>query len=227
MQQPSLGYVRARLKRGALALTVVSSAAAAHLASSGFLWAHETSMQAASAGAASPRLASSSDNRTSPITGWLIFCHRYPDECTVDPSQPAVIEMTSAIWQTVRTINQRVNRSIKAITDQEHWGVGDRWDYPADGYGDCEDFQLLKRKLLVRHGLPRRALRMTVVIDDEGLGHAVLMMRTTAGEFVLDNKRDAILPPDQTGYTYIKREGDTAAAWVSLGEPSPVATANQ
>lgn len=225
MREPSLGYLRARLRRGALALTVMSAAAAAHLASSGFLWAHETPSPVASAGdGLGPE---PSDNRTSPITGWLIFCHRFQDECTIDPSEPAMIEMTPAVWQAATTVNRRVNRSIKAITDQEHWGVGDRWDYPADGYGDCEDFQLLKRKLLVRQGLPRRALRMTVVIDDEGLGHAVLMMRTTAGDFILDNKRDAILPPKETGYTYIKREGDTGMAWIFLGAPSPVATANQ
>ena len=34
------------------------------------------------------------------------------------------------------------------MTDKAHWGVVDRWDFPDDGYGDCEDYQLLKRKLL-------------------------------------------------------------------------------
>ena len=41
----------------------------------------------------------------------------------------------------------------------------DRWDLPTTGYGDCEDMQLLKRKLLAERGLPRRAMRMTVVIN--------------------------------------------------------------
>jgi predicted transglutaminase-like cysteine proteinase len=53
----------------------------------------------------------------------------------------------------------------------EHWGVEDRWDFAEDGYGDCEDYQLIKRRELVKAGLPRRAFRMTVVNDEVGDGH--------------------------------------------------------
>ena len=28
------------------------------------------------------------------------------------------------------------------MTGLEHRGVVDRWDFPDDGYGDCEDYQL-------------------------------------------------------------------------------------
>src|SRR5215207_11705837 len=97
------------------------------------------------------------------------------------------------------TINRVVNQRIKPITDLKHWGVVDRWDYPDDGWGDCEDYQLLKRKLLAERGLPRRAMRMTVVQDDKGEGHAVLMVRTDRGDFILDNQRAAILPWTRTG----------------------------
>jgi predicted transglutaminase-like cysteine proteinase len=121
-----------------------------------------------------------------------------------------------------------VNKRIKPITDQEHWGVVDRWDFPNDGEGDCEDYQLLKRKILARAGLPRRAMRMTVVIDEEGQGHAVLTVRTSRGDFVLDNKHDAVLTWDQTPYTYVKRESQAGTGWVSLGGvASPTATANR
>jgi predicted transglutaminase-like cysteine proteinase len=69
---------------------------------------------------------------------------------------------------------------------------------------------------------------MTVVIDEEGAGHAVMMVRTTRGDFILDNKRNAILPWHKTGYAYIKREGDLGLAWASLGgRTSPTMTANQ
>ena len=54
--------------------------------------------------------------------------------------------------------------------------------------GDCEDFQLLKRRMLVERGLSRRAMRMTVVIDELGEGHAVLTVRTDRGDYILDNK---------------------------------------
>mgnify|MGYP002654042283 CR=1 FL=1 len=106
--------------------------------------------------------------------------------------------------------------------------VADRWDLAEDGSGDCEDFQLLKRHLLAKAGLPRRAMRMTVVIDEKGEGHAVLTLLTDRGDLVLDNKTSAVLPWHQTGYTFIKRESQDAIAWVSLGGlSSPATTANR
>lgn len=163
-----------------------------------------------------------------PITGWIRFCEQNPAECTVDPDEPATIELTTKDWQILNRINQQVNAAIKAKTDFDHWGVEDIWDFAEDGYGDCEDYQLVKRRKLVEAGYPRRALRMTVVIDEEGAGHAVMMVRTNRGDFILDNKRNAILPWHKTGYTYIKREGDEGTTWASLGgRTSPTMTANQ
>lgn len=163
-----------------------------------------------------------------PVSAWTDFCQRYAAECAVDTSEPAVITLTPALMKTLVAVNRRVNARIKPLTDQVHWGVVDRWDFPDDGYGDCEDYQLLKRRMLVERGLPRRALRMTVVIDEIGEGHAVLMVRTDRGDYILDNKTNAILAWQRTGYTYVKREGQDSLAWVSLnGVASPVTTANR
>ena len=64
----------------------------------------------------------------------------------------------------------------------------ERWNYPDDGYGDCEDYVLLKRRMLMQAGWPREALLITVVRDKKGDGHAVLTVKTNRGEFVLDNQ---------------------------------------
>jgi predicted transglutaminase-like cysteine proteinase len=163
-----------------------------------------------------------------PVQAWVDFCRRYPGECAVDTSEPAAVALTPRVWQAIVSVNRRVNQTVRPLTDQEHWGVPDRWDFPTDGYGDCEDYQLLKRRLLADAGLPRRAMRMTVVIDEKGEGHAVLMIRTNRGDIVLDNKTNAVLPWHETGYVYVKREGQTSTAWVSLGgATSPVMTANR
>ncbi len=53
---------------------------------------------------------------------------------------------------------------------------------------------------------------MTAVIDEQGQGHAVLMVLTDKGDFILHNKRNAILPWRRTGYTFIKREGTSGKA---------------
>jgi predicted transglutaminase-like cysteine proteinase len=163
-----------------------------------------------------------------PLAAWTEFCHRLPAECTVDATEPAEVALTAKVWQTITLTNRRVNGAIKPVTDQDHWGVADRWDLAEDGYGDCEDYQLLKRKLLVEAGFPRRAMRMTVVIDEKNEGHAVLMVRTDRGDFILDNKTDGVLPWFQTGYVFVKRESQDAIAWVSLGGAiSPTMTANR
>ena len=161
-----------------------------------------------------------------PTPAWIEFCTQMPDECAHDPSEPDTSVLDQDIWKTIVAVNERVNREILPVTDQDHWGVADRWDYPDDGMGDCEDIQLLKRRLLTRAGLPQRALRMTVVIDEIGAGHAVLMARTDRGDFILDNKRNAVLPWQETGYRYVKREGSDGRQWVWLGnQAAPVVTA--
>ena len=163
-----------------------------------------------------------------PVIAWTAFCRKYPGECAVDRNEPAQIALAPTVWQQIVATNRRVNASVRAVTDLDHWGQPDIWDLAEDGAGDCEDFQLLKRHLLAEAGLPRRAMRMTVVIDEKGEGHAVLMVRTDRGDLILDNKTDAILPWHQTGYTYVKRESQDAASWVSLGgATSPVSTANR
>jgi predicted transglutaminase-like cysteine proteinase len=164
-----------------------------------------------------------------PLLGWSQFCEKFRSECTVDVTEADKVDLTPQAWKSIVSINQRVNSSIKAVTDADHFGVVDTWGFPDDGKGDCEDFQLLKRRLLVEAGLPRRAMRMTVVIDELGEGHAVLMVRTNRGDFVLDNKTSSVLPWHRTGYVYIKRESQDAVGWVSLGGivSSPTTTANR
>jgi len=164
-----------------------------------------------------------------PLQAWTKFCETYSSECAVNTAESDTIQLTPQIWKTIVSVNQRVNTTIKAVTDADHWGVVDTWGFPEDGKGDCEDFQLLKRRLLAESGLPRRAMRMTVVIDELGEGHAVLMIRTNQGDYVLDNKVSSVLPWHRTGYVYVKRESQDMVGWVSLGgiATSPTTTANR
>lgn len=163
-----------------------------------------------------------------PTPAWIAFCRALPQECATDASEPAMIVLDAESWNAIVAVNAHVNASILSVTDQDHWGVADRWDYPDDGMGDCEDIQLLKRRLLTQAGLPRRALRMTVVIDEMGAGHAVLMVRTDRGDYILDNKRNDVLPWHETGYRYVKREGAESEEWVWLGnQAAPLMTATK
>ncbi|QRM27405.1 transglutaminase-like cysteine peptidase [Microvirga sp. VF16] len=156
------------------------------------------------------------DNEAPPLSAWLEFCSRNPDECIVDLRQPEILPLTEDLTALLSSVNLSVNRALIPVTDHNHWDVVDLWSYPTDGLGDCEDYQLLKRKMLIEAGLPRRALRMTVVIDENGEGHAVLTVRTDRGDLILDNKTDDVLEWFRTNYRYIKRESAETTGWVYL-----------
>jgi len=152
--------------------------------------------------------------------GWIEFCIEYKSECATTPSVPRDVVLTSKAWTDMLKVNAWVNQSIKPVTDLEHWGVVERWNYPDDGYGDCEDYVLLKRRMLMQAGWPREALLITVVRDKKGDGHAVLTVKTDRGEFILDNQEPQVLPWTRTGYRFVKRQSQSDPnLWVSLGEP--------
>jgi predicted transglutaminase-like cysteine proteinase len=154
--------------------------------------------------------------------GWLEFCAEYAPECETKPVEARDVVLSSKAWKDLVRINKWVNDTVKPITDLEHWGVVERWNYPDDGYGDCEDYVLLKRRMLMQAGWPRQALLVTVVRDKRGDGHAVLTVKTDKGEFVLDNQNEEILLWSDTGYRFVKRQSQSDPnTWVTLGDTRP------
>jgi predicted transglutaminase-like cysteine proteinase len=160
-----------------------------------------------------------------PLAAWAIFCKNYPAECAVDVTESETVARTPELLELADGVNRYVNSEIEPRTDQDHWGVLDRWNFPVDGIGDCEDFQLYKRKLLVEAGVPRRALRMTVVINELGEGHAVLTVRTDQDDLILDNRTSRILRWNETGYAFVKRESSTHVGWEFLEHAPAIAVA--
>jgi predicted transglutaminase-like cysteine proteinase len=169
---------------------------------------------------ASPAMINTAD--APPLAAWSEFCRQSPAECAFDRTEPETIASTPEVRELIQAVNSYVNRTIVPITDPNYRGVADRWEYPTEGLGDCEDYQLLKRKLLVEAGLPKRALLMTVVINQQGEGHAVLTVRFDREDVILDNQTNAILRWDRTGYEFIKREALTRTGWAYV-QPGPEA----
>ena len=128
--------------------------------------------------------------------------------------------LTPKAWADMVKVNDWVNDNIKPMTDLEHWGVVERWNYPDDGYGDCEDYVLLKRRMLMQAGWPREALLITVVRDKKGDGHAVLTVKTNRGEFILDNQEAEILAWNKTGYRFVKRQSQVRSEYLGLARRS-------
>ena len=168
-----------------------------------------------------PLYVSVGDATRAPI-GWISFCVEHPRECAAKPTASRDAVLSERAWRDLQRINRWVNDSIRPLTDMEHWGMVEKWSYPDDGYGDCEDYVLLKRRMLIAAGWPREALLITVVRDDKDDGHAVLTVKTDKGEFVLDNQAEHVLPWTQTGYRFVKRQSQSDPnIWVALGDPRP------
>jgi predicted transglutaminase-like cysteine proteinase len=160
------------------------------------------------------------------------FCRRTPQECAADPVSGGRAELTPALWAELKDVNDTVNRSMVAKTDMEIYGVVDYWTL-ATSRGDCEDFALTKQKILRERGWPMSALLMTVVRDENGEGHAVLTVRTSRGDLVLDNRQPRIVAWSDEPYTFIKRQSvRNPREWMAL-QPNlprpgdPVASALQ
>jgi len=188
-----------------------------------------SAVDALPAAAGSERLAAHllASEVTRPPAGWVDFCARQPGECVSTAIAPRELTLSRETWKDLVRLNNWVNQAIKPLTDLEHWGVVDRWSYPDDGYGDCEHYVLLKRRILIQSGWPREALLVTVVRDKDGDGHAVLTVTTDKGDYVLDNQTDKILLWSETGYRFVKRQSQSDPnVWVSLDElRSTLATA--
>jgi predicted transglutaminase-like cysteine proteinase len=159
--------------------------------------------------------------------GYVEFCNEIPKECAASDSEPRDVVLTAKVWKDLIRVNKWANDSIAPITDMDHWGVVEKWSYPDDGKGDCEDYVLLKRRMLMQAGWPREALLITVVRDKRGDGHAVLTVKTDKGDFILDNQEEQVLLWSETGYRFVKRQSQgNPNRWVALGDPRPtVATA--
>jgi len=150
-------------------------------------------------------------------SGYLAFCDRNPDECRAHPEQPNKVRFTSELWDKLEKVNLVVNASVHAEDDKEHYGVNEFWTIPVDGEGDCEDYVLAKRKMLVLLGLPEAALRITVVLDRGIVRHAVLTVVTDQGDYVLDSLKDDILTTDKADYVWVERQDPASrTGWVAL-----------
>ncbi len=151
-----------------------------------------------------------------PPYGFVRFCEVQPDECVSGPADDARFQATPERLSELDQINREVNREIEPATDAEIYGVNELWTLPMRR-GDCEDFALLKRRRLMERGWPANSLLITVVRDEKNEGHAILTARTSQGDFVLDNKIEAVRLWTQTPYHFVMRQSYIdPKVWVSL-----------
>ncbi len=154
---------------------------------------------------------------TSPPIGYVDYCARHSEECRVlgNASVTSVI-LTAQRWQQLIDVNAYVNAKIAPVSDLEQYAAPEHWTMPEHA-GDCEDYVLLKKRYLEGLGFAPETMLITVVLDETGLGHAVLTVKTDAGDFILDNRRDEVRRWSETRYQFLKRQSQANPnVWVSL-----------
>jgi predicted transglutaminase-like cysteine proteinase len=137
------------------------------------------------------------------------FCSRDRQRCN-STSGGKIVKLTARLKAELRKVNSAVNGRIREQSDQETNGADDYWELPGR-VGDCEDFAIAKKHELMQRGWPASALLITVArmpSDDDG--HTVLTVRTTAGDLILDSRRDAVSNWRRTPYRYFARQSQRA-----------------
>lgn len=155
---------------------------------------------------------------TSQPIGHYEFCKANAAECSIRPRDTGPVAMTSVTWKQINSINESVNRSIKPMNDFDIYGKDEVWAYPDKiGVGDCEDYVLLKRRMLAAKGISLANLLITVVRKPDGEGHAVLTVRTDKGDYILDNLSDSVKLWSATPYRFLKRQAsEHTGRWVTI-----------
>lgn len=127
--------------------------------------------------------------------GFLNFCTRHPEDCAQHPIAP-LPTLNAARMRELNLTNMDINDTYQFNTDLPGRDI---WQYPTDGYADCEDYALTKRKHLMDLGWPPSSLLLTIVEKKSETVpawrvHAVLTVRTAQGDYILDNELSPAVP---------------------------------
>ena len=130
--------------------------------------------------------------------GFVSYCVRNADDCQ-ELSGPGSVKWTHALLRELRRVNYKVNRSLRPRNEA---AGKDQWRADV-GSGDCEDYVLTKRRELIRRGFPVNAMRIAVVKTPNNVGHAVLVVSTSRGDIVLDNRTNSIVNWYETDLSWV------------------------
>lgn len=165
-------------------------------------------------------------------SGFIDFCMRERGACTeaseatgaITPAAAKIespqVALNETRWRQLNDINVDVNRAIRPETDMEQYGKAEFWVVPTTA-GDCEDYALLKRRDLLQQGWPPEALTLATARNPRGELHAVLIVSTDHGDFVLDNATNFVDAWNDTPYRWVSRQDPvTPLTWHRAGTAS-------
>ncbi len=162
----------------------------------------------------------SSGVSTFPPLGHIQLCRKAPGQCRSAsgriPTSQGAVRLTGSRWNELNRVNKRINRSIISQTDQRTHNQLDVWSLHGR-FGDCEDYALQKRQALIGKGWPSKALLVTTARDHRRRPHAVLIVKTHKGDFVLDNLNSRVKAWRNVPYQWLKQQSrNDPGKWVAL-----------
>lgn len=131
-----------------------------------------------------------------PPIGHAGFCERYKSQCKY--TGHGGIPFDSHLLSDLNAVNDMVNYSIRPKGDDP---VNDTWEIYVKA-GDCEDYALTKRARLLTMGYKSGQLLITTGYTTGGIYHAVLIVKTTNGDYVLDNRYPGAKLKERTEYKW-------------------------
>ena len=140
------------------------------------------------------------------------------------PALP-VLRLSETAWAAVDGINRSINAKIHPMDDEAAFGERDYWTLPlSDGprpVGNCKHYVLEKRKALVEAGFNPAALSIAIVSTRWNEVHAVLVISTDQGDYVLDNLSPWIKGWREAPYRWIERQiPGEPLHWATVSDPS-------
>jgi predicted transglutaminase-like cysteine proteinase len=131
------------------------------------------------------------------------------------------VRLSPARWVELQDVNLAFNQAIIALPDEAAFGRREYWTLPLSlegvAVGDCEDFALEKRRALIARGWPEDGLLLAALVAPGYGRHAVLVVVTDEGDYVLDNLHDEVRAWSSTGYDWqVRQDATNPLRWVTL-----------
>lgn len=104
-------------------------------------------------------------------------------------------------YDLAESIHRKVNFDTEYRTDLKQYGVPEFWTV-AGKFGDCEDYALAKRQALLQRGWPNDRLGLVICKTETGEGHCVLLVMTDKGNYILDNRYEWPMLPNDLPYKW-------------------------
>jgi predicted transglutaminase-like cysteine proteinase len=139
--------------------------------------------------------------------GNVLFCERYPEDCEIKGSKK-LVQMTEVRRKELKEINTKINNAISPEPDADREPI-DQWTVNPLA-GDCDDYAVTKRHELIKLGWPTSAVLLTEVRKPDGADHLLVVVRTSAGDFVLDNLQPTVrrLTQAKSDYQWVRMQSE-------------------